>query len=439
MNAKPLSLFWMRRDLRFEDNTALHHAIHSGYPVQPVFIFDTNILGNLEDKHDARVTFIYQTVADLKDQLKIAGGDLWVFHGKPEEVFTEIMEKEKVHAVYTNKDYEPYAIHRDKNVTDLCTAMGVGFFAYKDHVIFDTHEVVKDDKKPYTVFTPYKKKWLSRFAKNPPQPYPSNISVLTGCLYKHPTSNPLPLMESLGFSPSKIKIPPRQVSRNLIAQYDKNRDFPAMDATSKLGIHFRFGTISIRQKVLAAATLNETYLSELIWRDFYSMILWHFPHVAKGAFRPEYDKIEWVNDSNMFDAWCHGKTGYPLVDAGMRQLLTTGYMHNRVRMVVASFLTKHLLIDWRWGEAWFARYLLDFDLASNNGGWQWAAGSGTDAAPYFRIFNPTAQVEKFDKNMAYIRYWVPEFGTSAYPAPIVDHKTARELCLSTYAAALSSK
>lgn len=439
MNTRSLSLFWMRRDLRFEDNAALHHAIQSGHPVQPIFIFDTNILEKLEDRDDARVTFIYKTVVDLKEELQKAGGDLWVFHGKPQEVFSDVLEKENVHAVYTNKDYEPYAIHRDKNVTDLCSAMGVGFFAYKDHVIFDTDEVVKDDGKPYTVFTPYKKKWLSRFAEKAPQPYDTNVSILTPCLHRTTTSSPIPTLGSMGFSLSKITIPPREVSRRIIADYTHTRDYPALDATSKLGIHFRFGTISIRAKAKAAAILNETYLNELIWRDFYSMILWHFPHVALGSFRQEYDQIEWVNDTSMFEAWCKGITGFPLVDAGMRQLLQTGYMHNRVRMVVASFLTKHLLIDWRWGEAWFARYLLDFDLASNNGGWQWAAGSGTDAAPYFRVFNPSAQQEKFDKNSDYIRRWIPEFGTPDYPNPIVDHKMARERCLKTYAAALSSK
>lgn len=436
METNDIHIFWFRRDLRLHDNTGLYAALDAGKPVLPVFIFDKHILDKLEDKDDARVTFIHDEIDRLKSILQGWGSDLLVFHGTPEEIYTQLMTTYPVCGVFTNMDYEPYARQRDKTIAGLCEQNGIVFHVYKDHVIFDKNEVVKDDGKPYTVFTPYKRKWLDRFHRHPPVVRSKTEKELAAGFFKTSTIQPMPSLESMGFVRSSHVIPSREVPRGMIAAYDKTRDFPAMDATSKLGIHFRFGTLSIREKALAAATLNETYLSELIWRDFYSMILWHFPHVAKGAFKPEYDRIEWANDTTLFDAWCQGKTGYPLVDAGMRQLAATGYMHNRVRMVVASFLTKHLLIDWRWGEAWFARHLLDFDLASNNGGWQWAAGSGTDAAPYFRIFNPAAQLEKFDKNLAYVKKWVPEYGTSAYVKPIVDHKIARETCLTTYARAL---
>ena len=436
MNNRDINIFWFRRDLRLQDNTALYQALHAGKPVLPVFIFDKNILDKLEDRDDARVTFIHDQLAGIKATLQSLGSDLIVFPGTPEAVYQELFSTYSVTAVFANADYEPYARERDGRMADLCAGKGIAFNTYKDHVIFDTNEVVKDDGKPYTVFTPYKRKWLERFARQTPEVLTMEKEEMAGRLFLTEKPQPLMTLEVMGFTRSKKDIPSSVVARGIIAEYDKKRDFPAMDATSKLGIHFRFGTISIREKALAAAKLNETYLSELIWRDFYSMILWHFPHVANGAFKREYDGIEWVNDTQLFEAWCQGKTGYPLVDAGMRQLAATGYMHNRVRMVVASFLTKHLLIDWRWGEAWFARHLLDFDLASNNGGWQWAAGSGTDAAPYFRIFNPAAQLEKFDKNLVYVKNWVPEYGTSGYVKPVVDHKTAREKCLTTYARAL---
>lgn len=436
MKKQNIAIFWMRRDLRFDDNTALYHAISSGHAVMPIFIFDENILNTLEDKDDARVTFIYETVNDLKSNLQKYDSDLLVFYGKPENIFQQILEEYNVHSVFTNRDYEPSAIDRDEKIKSICHMQNVAFHTYKDHVIFDTNEVVKDDGKPYTVFTPYKKKWLAKFESEPPVSFDTSLEYIQDKLYKFSSSSSMPTLDSMGFVLSNKEIPPLQVSSKLISVYDRTRDFPALDATSKLGIHFRFGTISIRQKARAAAKLNQTYLSELIWRDFYSMILWHFPHVAKNSFRKEYDGIAWENDENKFDAWCAGKTGYPMVDAGMRQLTETGYMHNRVRMVTASFLTKHLRIDWRWGEAWFARHLLDFDLASNNGGWQWAAGCGTDAAPYFRIFNPQTQLEKFDKNLEYVKKWIPEFGTALYPKPIVDHKAAREKCLKMYKAGL---
>ncbi|MBK8854491.1 MAG: deoxyribodipyrimidine photo-lyase [Saprospiraceae bacterium] len=431
-----INIFWFRRDLRLEDNTALYKALTSGLPVQPIFIFDTNILVRLEDKNDARVSFIYETITKIKTELNQIGSDLWVFYGKPEIIFEQLLNKEEIKGVYSNCDYEPYAISRDEKIKNLCSKKSVGFYTSKDHVFFEKNEIVKDDGKPYTVFTPYKNKWLAKFnLVNTEELYFPSENYLQN-VNKTNSEAEIPTLNEMGFIKSTRSFPPNEIPQTIVSTYDKNRDYPGMDATSKLGIHFRFGTISIRQKVQKASVLNQTYLNELIWRDFYSMILWFYPNVTKKAFKPQYENIVWSDDVSLFQAWCDGKTGYPLVDAGMRQLKTTGFMHNRVRMVTASFLCKHLLIDWRWGESWFARHLLDFDLSSNNGGWQWAAGCGTDAAPYFRIFNPTSQQEKFDKNMTYIKRWVPEYGTAFYPAPIVDHKEAREKCLQTYKKAL---
>lgn len=446
-----LNLFWFRRDLRLEDNAGLYHALRAGFPVLPVFIFDRNILDDLKDKQDARVEFIYDTVVRLHQQLEKMGSTLLVLQGRPEQIWMELAGRYEINAVFTNRDYEPYAAQRDKAAADGLAARGIGFFTFKDQVIFEKDEIVKDDGKPYTVFTPYSRKWLERLKSRPAletafengeqtpsfylQSYPSE--QYAGHFY---TTDPLPVMslEELGFERTGIEIPPATVTRGLIKTYDQTRDFPGIPGTSRLGIHFRFGAISIREKARNALSLNATFLNELIWRDFYSMILAHFPHVAGRAFKPEYDRIEWRNNETEFRLWREGKTGYPIVDAGMRELAATGYMHNRVRMITASFLTKHLLIDWRWGEAWFAQKLLDFDLASNNGGWQWAAGCGTDAAPYFRIFSPAAQQEKFDKDLVYVRRWVPEYGTNAYPAPIVDHQFARVRCLEVYKVGLKS-
>jgi deoxyribodipyrimidine photo-lyase len=431
-----INIFWFRRDLRLEDNNALYKALTSGLPVQPIFLFDTNILEKLEDKDDARVSFIYENVSKIKKDLNQIGSDLWVFYGKPEVIFEQLFIKEEIKGVYSNCDYEPYAISRDERIKNLCSKKSVGFFTSKDHVFFEKNEIVKDDGKPYTVFTPYKNKWLDKFnLVNPEELYFPSENYLQN-VNKTNRKSEIPSLNEMGFIKSTRTFPSHEIPKKIVSNYDKNRDYPGLDATSKLGIHFRFGTISIRNKVMKASILNQTYLNELIWRDFYSMILWFFPHVTQKAFKPQYDNIIWSDNTSLFQAWCDGKTGYPLVDAGMRQLKITGFMHNRVRMVTASFLCKHLLIDWRWGESWFARHLLDFDLSSNNGGWQWAAGCGTDAAPYFRIFNPASQQEKFDKNMTYIKRWLPEYGTASYPAPIVDHKEAREKCLQTYKKAL---
>ncbi|MBK9149947.1 MAG: deoxyribodipyrimidine photo-lyase [Saprospiraceae bacterium] len=440
-----IHFFWFRRDLRLHDNAALYHALRSGNPVVPVFIFDKNILDKLQNPRDARVTFIHDTLTGLQTSLQKMGSDLRVFYGTPEEIWPALIEKYAPSAIYCNHDYESYAISRDERIHRIAAAAGVAFHSFKDHVIFEKREVCKDDGMPYTVFTPYKRKWLQKIQEGVQKvedsfylkPYP--VEKYIAHFFKTDKPQPVPALESMGFERSDIIAPPKDVERSIIRNYHETRNFPALHGTSRLGIHFRFGTISIRDKARKAFSLNETYLSELIWRDFYAQILSNFPYVEKSAFRPEYDRIQWRNDEKDFEKWCEGKTGYPIVDAGMRELVNTGYMHNRVRMITASFLTKHLLIDWRWGEAWFARHLLDFDLASNNGGWQWAAGCGTDAAPYFRIFNPDAQTEKFDHQLQYIKKWIPELGTAAYPKPIVDHKLARERCLTVYKQALDGK
>lgn len=437
-----LAIHWFRRDLRLHDNTALYHALKSGRKVLPIFIFDVEILEDLEDQNDARVTFIFDEIEALRTALKKIGSDVLVLHGQVMEQWQQLLQDYEVKEVYTNRDYEPYAVHRDKAVSQLLDEHDISWNEYKDHVIFEGQEVLKDDGTPYTVFTPYKKKWLAErsfragtdqtaFRHFPSEEHLDNFYRWTA--QRNMTLN------DLGFSRSTIEFPSRNVSQRIIKEYESKRNFPAQHGTSRLGVHFRFGTISIREKARVAESLSDTYLSELIWRDFYAMILFHFPFVVERSFREAYESIEWRNDVSEFEKWKMGRTGYPLVDAGMRELMTTGYMHNRVRMVVASFLTKHLLIDWRWGEAWFARKLLDFDLASNNGGWQWAAGCGTDAAPYFRIFNPQTQLEKFDKNLEYVRKWVPEYGTDAYPPPVVDHREARTRCLETYKKGLNNQ
>lgn len=446
-----LTLFWFRRDLRLDDNAGLYHALKSKFPVLPLFIFDTDILDKLDDPQDARVGFLHRRIEELSEQLHQFGSSMLVRYGKPIEVWTSLMEEYAIAEVYTNHDYEPQAIQRDEQVQNLLAARHIPFYTFKDQVIFEKLEVAKSDGSPYTVFTPYSKTWKAKLQsrmdtmqendQDAPisfylKPYPCEKYYTN---FHQIESQKLPALDAMGFHPSAIAIPPTTVSRGLIKQYDKTRDFPYLPGTSRLGIHFRFGTISIREKARRALELNETFLNELIWRDFYAQILVNFPHVAKGSFRREYDRLEWRNDEKEFEKWCTGKTGYPIVDAGMRELNATGYMHNRVRMITASFLTKHLLIDWRWGEAYFAKKLLDFDLASNNGGWQWAAGSGTDAAPYFRVFSPAAQQEKFDPEYKYVRKWVPEYGTAAYPKPVVDHKMARERCLEVYKVALKGE
>ncbi|MCB0520838.1 MAG: deoxyribodipyrimidine photo-lyase [Lewinellaceae bacterium] len=440
-----INIFWFRRDLRLEDNAGLYHALKSGLPVLPIFIFDKNILDKLEDKADARVEFIHQEIARLSDELEKLGSGILVKYGVPHDVWTELLQEYEIDAVFTNHDYEPYARERDGEIRKLLKDNGIAFHSFKDQVIFEKDEVLKDDGEPYVVFTPYKRKWLEKLDSEMVDDGSGGMlsfyfqSYPTGKYHDHFLKTKpfeIPTLAGMGFEPAGIPFPAREVKQGIIKHYDETRNFPAVDGTSRLGIHYRFGTISIRKKARKAAILNKTYLNELIWRDFYAMILWHFPHVVDGPFRPQYADIEWRNNEQEFKKWCEGKTGYPIVDAGMRELNETGYMHNRVRMIVASFLSKHLLINWQWGEAYFAKKLLDFDLASNSGGWQWAAGCGTDAAPYFRIFNPASQQEKFDKDLNYVKKWVPEFGTKDYPEPIVDHKMARERCLEVYKKAL---
>jgi deoxyribodipyrimidine photo-lyase len=434
-----VNIFWFRRDLRLHDNRGLFESLNGNLDVIPVFIFDTHILNELEEKDDARVSFIHAEISKIKAQLQDLGSDLLVYYGKADEVWARILEDIQVDTIYTNRDYEPYARKRDSAVLTMAEQRGVAMLQFKDHVIFEEKEVVKNDGDPYVVFTPYKKQWMKQLASATESDslvdsqhlkhYPSELFQA-----KFASRKPKEMiaLSEMGFEKSSIPIPDREVKQGIIREYGKKRNFPAENGTSRLGIHYRFGTISIREKAKRSIGLSETYLNELIWRDFYAQILANYPHVADGPFRQKYEGIEWRNNEEEFHRWCEGTTGYPIVDAGMRELNTTGYMHNRVRMITASFLTKHLLINWQWGEAYFAKKLLDFDLASNNGGWQWAAGCGTDAAPYFRIFNPYTQATKFDKDRRYIKKWVPEVDTDAYPEPIVEHKFARERCLRVY-------
>lgn len=430
-----MNIFWFRRDLRLEDNAGLFHALKSGEKVQCIFIFDNVILNQLEDKDDARVEFIFNQTQRLKSELQNLGSDLWIYHSTPSEVFTSISKDHTIKAVYTNHDYEPYAKKRDSEIFDLLDKKSIAFHTFKDQVIFEKDEILKDDGKPYTIFTPYKNKWYKKLTEYDLKSYPTEKHFQ----HLNPSQNLLKniSLEELGFEHNDISIPPIEY-KSILKEYHHNRDIPSIKGTSKISIHLRFGTVSIRELARNAQGKSDVWLNELIWREFYFMILWHFPHAEKNSFKPAYDKIVWRNNEDEFARWCEGKTGYPIVDAGMRELNATGFMHNRVRMIVASFLIKHLLIDWRWGEAYFARKLLDFELSSNNGGWQWASSSGCDAAPYFRIFNPYEQTKRFDPELKYIKKWVPEFQELNYPTPIVVHKFARERCLQTYKLALSN-
>lgn len=423
-----MTIFWFRRDLRLEDNHGLFEALLHSKAVLPIFIFDKTILDELP-KDDARITFIHESLSNINAELTKINKSLAVFYGEPKAIFNQLISENEVDSVYTNHDYEPYALKRDADLSSYFDEKSVAFKTFKDQVVFETNEVVKDDGTPYVVYTPFSNKWKEKLKNNPIKNFPSedNLDKITQHSY------PFFSLKTIGFEISKVKVQPCDISSKTIKNYEETRNFPALDQTSYASVHLRFGTISIRKLVQYAAEFKEeTYLKELIWREFFMQILWHFPHTVHNSFRPKYDAIQWLNDEQLFQKWCDGKTGYPIVDAGMRQLNKTGYMHNRVRMVVASFLTKHLLIDWRWGETYFAQKLLDYEQSSNVGNWQWAAGSGVDAAPYFRIFNPTEQVKKFDKELKYIKKWVPELETFHYPQPIVDHKMARERCLKVY-------
>ncbi len=434
---KSVNIFWFRRDLRLDDNAGLYHALQSDQPVQPVFIFDKRILDQLEDKADRRVEFIHAALMELQQQLLSYGATLQVYYDNAEAAWKKIITDYSVGTVFTNHDYEPYAIERDLAIENFLHQHGIGFKTFKDQVLFEKNEVIKDDRTPYTVFTPYSRKWKSILSLYPVKEFATEKYVTN---FSKDSVGMIPSLADIGFREVGKPFPSKQLKKEIVKNYTVQRNFPGIEGTTKMGVHLRFGTISIRHLAKNAMLLNETYLNELIWRDFYHSILWHFPQVGKGkAFKPAYELIQWRNKEDEFKKWCDGQTGYPIVDAGLRELNETGFMHNRVRMIVASFLTKHLLIDWRWGEAYFAQKLLDFDLAANNGGWQWAAGSGCDAAPYFRVFNPYLQTQKFDEALKYIRQWVPELEEFSYPPPIVEHEVARKRCLEVYGKALKKE
>ena len=429
-----ISIFWFRRDLRLDDNTGLNHALNSGFPVLPIFIFDEDILNKLDNKTDRRVDYIHQALQNINNKLKDHQSKLTTFLGKPSDIFQKLHTEYDIQSVYCNRDYEPQAINRDRQIYDFFKTKNIPFKAYKDQVIFDKSDITKPDGSPYTVYTPYSKKWRLQFQTNEIK----SITVNNPNYLKQDFKEILSL-DTIGFHKTDFLFEEPVLDLSIITEYDKYRDFPALQRTTQLGTALRFGTISVRKCATFAAKHNQTWLNELIWREFFMQILYHFPNVTNESFKPAYDIIIWRNNEQEFERWCTGTTGYTIVDAGMRQLNKTGYMHNRVRMITASFLCKHLLIDWRWGEAYFAQKLNDYDLAANNGNWQWAAGSGCDAAPYFRVFNPQLQTEKFDKNHEYIKNWIPEYGSDIYPKPIVEHSIARERALTAYKTALKKE
>ena len=419
-----MTIFWFRRDLRTVDNTGLNKCLQQRKDVQPIFIFDTNIISELE-VDDPRLTFIYQNLKTIQQKLQSYNSSLKVYVGDPMKIFKEISNAHSIESVYTNSDYEPYANTRDNAILEILKEKKIEFKKFKDHVVFEKSEVVKNDGLPYTVFTPYKNKWLEKYQS-------SDNSIEENTQFKNLkiSNHILPKIEDIGFKISSIKVPIFNLNKAI--DYEKTRNFPGLDSTSKIGPHLRFGTVSIRKIVRSVSNVNSTFLSELIWREFFIQILHHFPKVVSENFKSKYNSIAWNNNEKDFENWCNGTTGYPIVDAGMNELNKTGFMHNRVRMITASFLCKHLLIDWRWGEAYFAKKLLDYELASNNGNWQWCAGTGCDAAPYFRIFNPYEQTKKFDKELTYINKWVDNLNSFDYPTPIVDHKWARNRALEAY-------
>ena len=430
-----VNIFWFRRDLRLDDNVGFYNALKSEHPVLPIFIFDKEILKKLP-KDDARLTFIYETLQKMRTKLEDKNtSSIAMFHGEPATIYKNLLEKYNIDTVFTNRDYEPYAKDRDDKIQQLLNDNNIKFKTFKDQVIFEQNEVTKKDGLPYVVYTPYMKVWKEQFKTHTLDFYYTS-SFLKNLIQDKELPNLT--LSDIGFAKSNQKIKKHIVTPALIQNYEDTRNFPAQDSTSKLGPHLRFGTVSIRKMIEKAITeKNEIFWQELIWREFFMQILWHFPHTSKKSFKAKYDRIEWRNNEAEFLKWCNGQTGYPLVDAGMRQLNETGFMHNRIRMLVGSFLCKHLLIDWRWGEAYFAEKLHDYEMASNIGNWQWVAGSGVDAAPYFRIFNPTTQIKKFDSDLAYIKKWVPDFQEFTYPKEMVDHKEARERCLATYKEALN--
>lgn len=430
-----INICWFRRDLRLNDNTALYYAFQSPYPVLPLFIFDPEILDKLTDKGDKRVSFIHETLQALNLQCKNHGSSFYVVYNQAEEAFKNLFEKFDVKNIYLNHDYEPYAINRDRIIQQLAEGQGIGFHSFKDQVIFERSEVMKADGLPYTVFTPFSKRWRQLFNEHPPEEFPSENHLSK--LLQFDEHN-FPSVSDIGFQNIPTGMMPLNLDEATILYYHDTRNLPAISGTSQASPYLRFGTLSIRHLVKLALKWNQTWLNELIWREFFMMILYHFPHVVTQSFKRKYDNIPWRNNEKEFELWCKGETGYPIVDAGMRQLNETGWMHNRVRMIVAGFLTKHLLIDWRWGEAYFAQKLLDYELSSNNGNWQWAAGSGCDSAPYFRIFNPTSQTQKFDPKLVYIKTWIKDFNAYHLP-PMVNHEFGRKRALDVYKRALNEQ
>lgn len=423
MQKQKISIFWFRRDLRIEDNIGLMNALEDEFPVLPIFIFDKDIIDELPN-NDARIGFIHERLSLISEELKTFGSSMFCQKGIPATIWNNLLTEFDIQKVYTNEDYEPYAIKRDAEIKAFLETKNIEFLSFKDQVIFAKNDVLKGDNTPYTVYTPYKNKWIAKFKSEPiTETKPNNTNNFAKIAFEFPN------LEEIGFEESTIKVQDFTISD--LANYKEERNFPALNKTSYLSPHLRFGTVSIREIVLQVVD-NEQFLFELIWREFFMQILFHFPHVVTNNFRPKYDGIKWRNNPEEFEKWKTGKTGYPMVDAGIRELNTTGYMHNRVRMVVAGFLCKHLLIDWRWGEAYFAEKLLDYELSANNGNWQWAAGTGCDAAPYFRVFNPTTQIKNFDPKLEYIKKWVPELDSFDYPLPMVEHKAARERALSEY-------
>ncbi|MDN3605743.1 cryptochrome/photolyase family protein [Kaistella yonginensis] len=424
---KEVSVFWFRRDLRLADNHGLFRALTSSENVLPIFIFDTEILSKLENKEDKRVDFIAQTLEILNQYLAKSGKAIQIFHGKPLDIFQELTENFSLKTVFCNEDYEPSAIQRDRAINDFLSKKNIQFQSFKDQVLFHKDDILKADATPYTIYTPYSKQWLAKFNTEKVEFYPSEklLHHFIGA------EKPIFSLEKIGFRKTNFQFKTPIIDRDILKTYHETRNFPTTP-TSEMSVHLRFGTISIRKLVVEASVLNETYLKELIWREFFMQILFHFPKVVHESFKRKYDQILWLYDEDFLQKWQQGKTGYPIVDAGMRELNETGFMHNRVRMVCASFFTKHLLMDWRIGEAYFAEKLMDYDLSANNGNWQWSAGTGCDSAPYFRVFNPEEQQRKFDPDFKYIKKWVAEFGTINYPQPIVEHKFARLRALETY-------
>ena len=433
MSKPTINVCWLRRDLRLHDHHALDQALQAGRPVLLLFIFDQNILSQLSDKADKRVTFINQTLSRLNEELRPFNSSIYVVHDTPLHAFQQLLEKFEIKEVFANHDYEPYAVSRDQEIKGFLKNRQVGFHTFKDQVIFEKSEVMKPDGKPYTVFTPYSRLWKMRYFQTGEQQFLSE-EKLSGLLKTE--TFPVPTLEAMGFEETTLSISPPQLAEEMLTNYHQTRNLPSVPGTSQVSVYLRFGLVSVRELARLAGHHSEAWLNELIWREFFMMILYHFPQVVDQSFKPKYDRIPWRNDEEEFDRWCRGETGYPIVDAGMRQLNETGWMHNRVRMIVAGFLVKHLLIDWRWGEAYFAEKLLDYELASNNGNWQWAAGSGCDATPYFRIFNPWTQAKKFDPKEEYVRQWVKEYDESYMP-PMVDHEFARKRALEVYKKALS--